>query len=76
VLTIHRAQGQTLSRVILRLDNVFSYGQVYSGMGRPGKLKYLKLMGKISEDMVLCAPEVIDFEETTVWWLLDNSAEC
>merc|ERR1711966_595898 len=45
-LTVHRAQGCTLSRAELQLENAFDYGQVYVALSRVKSLEGLWIRGK------------------------------
>jgi hypothetical protein len=63
-VTIHKAQGKTLSRAVVDLGSgAFASGQVYVALSRVRALTDLTLVRPIREDEVLCDPLVIAFHE-------------
>lgn len=63
-MTVHKAQGMTLSRVIVDLRHSFEPGQAYVALSRAETLGGLKVEGLPKEDR---GPnkQVIDFMEKT-----------
>ena len=69
-VTIHKAQGKTLDRVLLDLGHgAFASGQVYVALSRVRSLNDLRLAGPVREGDIRCDPEVARFyqlmEETS-----------
>merc|ERR1712050_797203 len=61
-LTVHRAQGCTLSRAELQLENAFAYGQAYVALSRVVSLDGLWIRGKqVTQKDVKASPIVLDF---------------
>ena len=58
-ITIHKSQGMTLSRAVLRVQDAFAYGQVYVALSRVQSLEGLWIKGVISEDAVRAHPDVL-----------------
>jgi hypothetical protein len=76
-MTVHRAQGLTLPAVVIKLDNPFAYGQVYTAVSRVRKFSDLCFVGSFSNKWKLASPIVMDFlhECKREWLVLDNSEE-
>ena len=72
-LTIHRAQGMTLKKVMLDVTELFAQGQLYTALSRVRDFKCLSLNEEFSTTLKLCDERVIRFEQDTVWRVLDNS---
>ncbi|KAK4194186.1 P-loop containing nucleoside triphosphate hydrolase protein [Triangularia verruculosa] len=69
-LTIHKAQGMTLERVIIDLDRAFQAEQVYVALSRAKTLEGLKLVGRSTtalEGLLAGNPVVRRFMEETKW---------
>jgi len=61
-LTIHRAQGCTLSRAELQLENTLAHGQAYVALSRVISLAGLWIRGKqVTQKDVKASPVVLDF---------------
>merc|ERR1712029_147735 len=61
-LTVHRAQGATLTRAELQLDGAFDFGQVYVALSRVESLAGLWIRGQpITQRLVKAHPKVIEF---------------
>jgi len=63
-MTIHKAQGASLSDVVTDLRNVFGAGQVYVTLSRVRTLEGLALLG-INYNKIRCHPEVKLFYKGT-----------
>ena len=74
-VTIHKSQGMTLSRAILRLDDAFAYGQAYVALSRLSSFEGLFIEGKnIEISHVKADPEVAKYYETARRPILKNKA--
>lgn len=63
-VTIHKAQGKTMDRVVVDLGRgAFEDGQVYVALSRCRTLEGLRLRRPIREREVRCSPEVLRFYE-------------
>jgi ATP-dependent exoDNAse (exonuclease V) alpha subunit len=63
-VTIHKAQGKTLSSAVVDLGpRAFASGQVYVALSRVRALSGLRLVRPIREDDVKCDPLVTSFYE-------------
>merc|ERR1711957_6949 len=61
-LTVHRAQGTTLTRAEVQLADAFDYGQVYVALSRVTCLAGLWLCGrKLTGQVVKAHPQVLAF---------------
>lgn len=61
-MTIHRAQGKTLSRAVVDLSSgAFSSGQAYVAISRCREAKDLGLTTPLRERDIICHPEVVEF---------------
>merc|ERR1712228_940192 len=61
-LTVHRAQGCTLSRAEIQLENAFDCGQVYVALSRVKSLAGLWIRGRpVTQKEVKAHPTVLDF---------------
>lgn len=60
-LTIHRAQGQTLTRAELLLDGAFACGQAYVALSRVTGLKGLWMRAPLRQSYVKADPRVLRF---------------
>lgn len=64
-ISIHKSQGMTLSKVVMRLENVFSEGQAYVALSRVKSIDGLKINGKLPTERRLRPNQrVLDFYET------------
>lgn len=62
-LSIHKAQGQTLDRLVVDLGHVFEAGQAYVAVSRATSYDRLEIRG-FSKDKVRVHPRVSDFYRT------------
>ena len=61
-LTVHKAQGMTLTHCQVQLDDAFAFGQVYTALSRVTSLKGLWISGgKVNQSMVRLHPHVKKF---------------
>ena len=60
-LTVHRAQGMTLSRVEIHTDGAFACGQAYVALSRATGTKGLWLRSRLSPQDVKADPAVLQF---------------
>lgn len=62
-ITIHKAQGKTLERVIIDLDNggAFAAGQLYVALSRCRALDSLALKKPATEKDIVCDKRIVDF---------------
>jgi ATP-dependent DNA helicase PIF1 len=63
-LTVHKSQGQTLTRVEVQLDDAFDCGQVYVALSRVTSLDGLYIQGpQVTQKVVRAHPTVKEFYE-------------
>lgn len=61
-LTIHKAQGKTLDRVIIDIDRgAFAHGQLYVALSRTRKKEDMYIKCSLSEDDIIFSPRVKSF---------------
>ncbi|XP_049848242.1 ATP-dependent DNA helicase PIF1-like [Schistocerca gregaria] len=60
-LSIHKAQGMTLSRVEISLKSIFEYGQAYVALSRVTCMAGLKILDSFSRDVFRSHPAAIEF---------------
>ena len=60
-LTVHRAQGMTLSRVEIHIDGAFACGQAYVALSRATGTKGLWLRSRLRQEDVKADPAVLRF---------------
>lgn len=61
-LTIHKAQGKTLDRVIIDIDRgAFTHGQLYVALSRTRKKSDMLIKRGLSEDDVIFSPRIKSF---------------
>lgn len=64
-LTIHKSQGQTFNKVVVKLgkngSQIFSCGQLYVALSRATSADTLYIDGNLNAVKTLAAPEVLDF---------------
>jgi ATP-dependent DNA helicase PIF1 len=68
-LSIHKSQGQTLSRVKVDLGRIFEKGQAYVALSRATTMETLEVIN-FEPSKVLAHPRVIAWQET---WMTRNS---
>ena len=71
-LTIHRAQGLTIKRLIINVAGIFTHGQLYTALSRAPDFQHVQLVGGFRSGEPLAHKDVIDFEENTCWIDVDN----
>ena len=72
-LTIHKAQGMSLGKVILHVDKIFTEGQLYTGLTRVSHFTDLRVRGDIGSKVHLCAQDVLTWDEQVpIWHEVDN----
>jgi len=64
-ITIHRAQGMTIDRVLLGNLNSFTNGQGYVALSRAKNLKSIKILD-VKKSSFRCSKKVIEFYENIV----------
>ncbi|ROW04561.1 hypothetical protein VMCG_04946 [Cytospora schulzeri] len=62
-ISIHKAQGQTIERVKVDLNNVFEKGQSYVALSRASSMEGLQVLG-FDARKVMAHPEVIEWSKT------------
>lgn len=62
-LTVHKAQGATLSHVQVDISGVFAPGMIYTALSRVTHTDGLQVMGNVPEDHALVDPDVVRFYE-------------
>ena len=60
-MTVHKAQGSTLTRAELHLGNAFEHGQVYVALSRLRSLSGLWLNRRIPRTSIIVHPAVINY---------------
>ena len=61
-LTIHKAQGKTLDRVIIDIDRgAFTHGQLYVALSRTRKKEDMLIKRGLSEDDIIFSPRIKSF---------------
>ena len=61
-MTIHRAQGKTLSRAVINLHGgAFSAGQAYVALSRCREAKDVGLVSPLQSSDIICHPQVTNF---------------
>jgi ATP-dependent DNA helicase PIF1 len=60
-MSIHKAQGQTMSRVKVDLKRIFEKGQAYVALSRATSLEGLEIVG-FDPSRVLAHPRVIEWQ--------------
>ncbi len=65
-LTIHKAQGKTLDKVIVELDNsgAFAHGQMYVALSRTKKFEDMHIRNPIDESDLIFDNRVVEFLES------------
>ena len=74
-MTVHRAQGLTLDKVVSQMDGIFAYGQFYTALSRVRKMSDMGLVESIKEGVKLQSREVMELEKAKQWTLVDNRPE-
>lgn len=68
-MTVHKAQGMTMDRVVVNLKKMFCPGQAYVALSRARNLNGLKVEGSDKGlDSAGANEEVTDFMEQTKWY--------
>jgi ATP-dependent exoDNAse (exonuclease V) alpha subunit len=65
-ITINKAQGSTLDRVVLVIDTIHpkAYGKVYTALSRVRSLDTISIRGEIKKSMFRTHPDIIEFIES------------
>ena len=66
-LSVHKAQGCTLDKTIVLLDDLFAYGQMYTAISRVRRSADCLVEGRIAMDSRLANPAVADYVESICW---------
>ena len=74
-MTVHRAQGLTLEKVVFKMDGIFAYGQLYTALSRVRKMGDMRLVGSIKKGVKLQSRAVMEFEKGNRWTLVDNKPD-
>ncbi|XP_069110320.1 ATP-dependent DNA helicase PIF7-like [Argopecten irradians] len=75
-LTVHKAQGVTVDRVVIECKNMFQYGQLTVAVSRVTKKKGLQLKN-FSESLLKIPPkELTDFYQRTPLTVMDDKSCC
>ena len=61
-MSIHKAQGQSLDRVVIDLRNIFEKGQSYVALSRAKTPQTLQVLG-FEKSKVFVHPRVLDFHK-------------
>lgn len=59
-ITVHRSQGQTYDKVIVK-PNFWTYGQLYVALSRVKTIKGMHLQSQITESMLMVSDKVKEF---------------
>jgi len=59
--TVHKSQGCSLDRVVVKIDNSFEFGQAYVALSRATSLDGLWINGKVLKNHVLVDEKVLSF---------------
>jgi len=70
-LSIHKSQGQTLSRVKVDLDRIFEKGQAYVALSRATTMDTLEVLN-FQPSKVMAHPRVLAWQAT---WMKDQESE-
>lgn len=74
-MTIHKAQGLTLSKVIVDVSTIFAFGQLYTALSRVRRSQDIALIGALNLQMIpLADPMVISWIARQHWLRYVNSA--
>lgn len=61
-LTIHKAQGKTLDKVIINMSTgAFAHGQIYVALSRTRRLSDIHLQNQISVNDIIADPRIVSF---------------
>lgn len=71
-LTVHKAQGMTLDKVVLDLSKAFCYGQIYTALSRVRHKEDIGLLyGVDFSSCVLANPLIVAWIERQAWQVLE-----
>ena len=77
-VTVHKAQGQTLDRVIVDIESTWAFGQLYTALSRAKSVAHMQWKGAVVENSKafrLASPHVLAFHRSLNWVNVDNSPE-
>ena len=60
---MHKCQGSTVSRAVLKIDNTFENGQAYVALSRVASLEGLWLTSALTARSIKADPTALDYYE-------------
>lgn len=74
-ITIHKCQGLTISKPVIDLSRVFTYGQVYVALSRCTSIDNLVLTSKVTKSKIMIDPEVNRYMKWANKYNIDDSKD-
>ena len=74
-MTVNRAQGLTLDKVVFKMDGIFAHGQLYTALSRVWRMGDMCFVGDIKKGVRLQSREVMEFRKAKRWTLVDNKPD-